>query len=168
MSPCATCKHVHTGKFNHPRGIACQKSTRFVIVSDENDRLQVLKFSEWPTPSLTYVSTFGRSSTTLPPNEKHNSDGGRSDALGFFRRPAGSCVCVCCCSIWFSCSSPFNLFLYCKFLFEFHVMNFFMFAIIFFLISSLVVSHILTISCVLYIFLLCCLLHVYHDTLQQA
>jgi hypothetical protein len=81
---------IRPGKFNHPRGIACQRATRLVVVGDENDRLQVLRFTELPAPTLTYVSTFGRTSANLPataPGAKR--DGGRSDALGFFRRPAG-------------------------------------------------------------------------------
>jgi hypothetical protein len=79
------------GKFNHPRGIACQRATRLVVVGDENDRLQVFRFAELPAPTLTYVSTFGRPSPSLPRSDAQPAkrDGGRSDALGFFRRPAG-------------------------------------------------------------------------------
>ena len=53
------------GKFNHPRGVAVHKALRLVVVSDENDHLQVLRFSvDNKGPRLTHVSSFGRGSAT--------------------------------------------------------------------------------------------------------
>jgi hypothetical protein len=54
------------GRFNHPRGIAVHVPTGFVIVSDENDHLQVLRFDAAQTPpSLKHVSSFGRPSPSV-------------------------------------------------------------------------------------------------------
>jgi len=73
------------GKFNHPRGIAVQTSSNHVVVTDENDHIQVLKFSEHPTPSLTFVSSFGRAT-------KGKASKGKGDVLGFFKRPSGVAI----------------------------------------------------------------------------
>ena len=78
------------GRFNHPRGIAVQQSTGLVVVSDENNHLQVLKFVQHPVPRFTHVSSLGRPSHgAVVSGGQHSGSGGRRDTMGFFNLPTG-------------------------------------------------------------------------------